>query len=57
MAGTARQDVERPGAQQWVPPDASVEDLRAAAEVVRDASIRADRLVDSLLLLARSDRL
>ena len=38
-------------------PDAGVEDLRAAAEVVRDASIRADRLVDSLLLLARSDRL
>jgi len=38
-------------------PDASVDDLRAAAEVVRDASIRADRLVDSLLLLARSDRL
>ena len=28
-----------------------------AAVVVRDASIRADRLVDSLLLLARSDRL
>jgi signal transduction histidine kinase len=38
-------------------PDAGVPDLRAAAEVVRDASIRADRLVDSLLLLARSDRL
>jgi len=38
-------------------PDAGVGELRAAAEVVRDASIRADRLVDSLLLLARSDRL
>jgi len=38
-------------------PDASVEDLRASAGVVRDATIRADRLVDSLLLLARSDRL
>ena len=38
-------------------PDAGVEDLRAAAVVVRDASIRADHLVDSLLLLARSDRL
>jgi signal transduction histidine kinase len=38
-------------------PDASVEDLRAAAEVVRDATERADRLVDALLLLARSDRI
>ena len=38
-------------------PAAGVDELRAAAEVVRDASIRADRLVDSLLLLARSDRL
>ena len=38
-------------------PDSSVEDLRAAALVVRDATQRADRLVDSLLLLARSDRL
>lgn len=38
-------------------PDATVEELRAAAEVVRDATERADRLVDSLLLLARSDRL
>ena len=37
-------------------PDASVADLRAAAVVVRDATERADRLVDSLLLLARSDR-
>jgi signal transduction histidine kinase len=38
-------------------PNAGVEDLRAAALVVRDATMRADRLVDSLLLLARSDRL
>lgn len=38
-------------------PDADVEELRAAAQVVREASERADRLVDSLLLLARSDRL
>jgi signal transduction histidine kinase len=38
-------------------PDASAQDLRAAAEVVRDATERADRLVDALLLLARSDRL
>ena len=38
-------------------PGADVDDLRAAAAVVRDATIRADRLVDSLLLLARSDRL
>ena len=38
-------------------PNASVADLRAAAGVVRDATMRADRLVDSLLLLARSDRL
>ena len=38
-------------------PAASASELRAAAEVVRDATIRADRLVDSLLLLARSDRL
>jgi signal transduction histidine kinase len=38
-------------------PEASPADLRAAAEVVRDATERADRLVDSLLLLARSDRL
>jgi signal transduction histidine kinase len=38
-------------------PDASSADLRAAALVVRDATMRADRLVDSLLLLARSDRL
>jgi signal transduction histidine kinase len=38
-------------------PDAGVADLRAAALVVREATMRADRLVDSLLLLARSDRL
>jgi signal transduction histidine kinase len=38
-------------------PDASAADLRAAALVVREATMRADRLVDSLLLLARSDRL
>ena len=38
-------------------PDASTEELRAAAGVVREATERADRLVDSLLLLARSDRL
>ncbi len=38
-------------------PHASVAELRASAEVVRDATDRADRLVDSLLLLARSDRL
>ena len=37
-------------------PDAGVGDLRAAAEVVRDATMRADRLVDSLLLLAQSER-
>src|SRR3954452_24158040 len=38
-------------------PDATAADLRAAALVVRDATMRADRLVDSLLLLAPSDRL
>jgi signal transduction histidine kinase len=38
-------------------PSASAEDLRAAACVVRDATMRADRLVDSLLLLAQSDRM
>ena len=38
-------------------PDATAEDLRASAVIVRDATERADRLVDSLLLLARSDRL
>ncbi|MEN3361907.1 MAG: hypothetical protein V7637_5889, partial [Mycobacteriales bacterium] len=35
--------------------DASVADLRAMAEIVRDASGRADRLVDALLVLARSE--
>jgi signal transduction histidine kinase len=34
---------------------ATVTDLRAMAEVVRDASVRADRLVDALLVLARSE--
>jgi len=38
-------------------PGASSDDLRAAAVVVRAATERADRLVDSLLLLASSDRL
>jgi signal transduction histidine kinase len=38
-------------------PAASTADLRAAALVIRDATMRADQLVDSLLLLARSDRL
>ena len=38
-------------------PRASVEELRTSADVVRQATERADRLVDSLLLLARSDRL
>ena len=37
-------------------PDASAAELRAAAEVVREATMRADRLVDSLLLLAQSER-
>jgi signal transduction histidine kinase len=37
-------------------PDASVAELRNAANVVRDATMRADRLVDSLLLLATTDR-
>jgi signal transduction histidine kinase len=37
-------------------PDAGVDDLRAAAGVVRNATVRADRLVDSLLLLAQSER-
>ncbi|HVQ95618.1 MAG TPA: HAMP domain-containing sensor histidine kinase [Mycobacteriales bacterium] len=35
--------------------NASVADLRAMAVVVRDASGRADRLVDALLVLARSE--
>lgn len=38
-------------------PGASTDDLRAAAQVVRDATMRADRLVDSLLLLAQSERM
>jgi len=38
-------------------PDASAADLRTAATVVRDATMRADRLVDSLLLLATTDRM
>ena len=38
-------------------PAASAEDLRAAACVVHDATMRADRLVDSLLLLAQSERM
>lgn len=38
-------------------PDAGVDDLRGAATVVRDATMRADRLVDSLLLLASTERL
>jgi signal transduction histidine kinase len=38
-------------------PNATVEELRASAIVVRAATERADRLVDSLLLLARSDAL
>jgi signal transduction histidine kinase len=38
-------------------PDPSVEDLRAASLVVRDATERAEHLVDSLLLLASSERL
>ena len=38
-------------------PDAGVDDLRGAANVVRDATMRADRLVDSLLLLASTERL
>ena len=37
-------------------PAADADDLRAAALVVRDATVRADRLVDSLLLLAQSER-
>jgi signal transduction histidine kinase len=38
-------------------PGASAEELRAAAQVVRDATMRADRLVDSLLLLAQAERM
>ena len=36
-------------------PAASTAELRTMGEVVRDASVRADRLVDALLLLARSE--
>jgi hypothetical protein len=36
-------------------PDASPADLRAMAETIRDASQRSERVVDSLLVLARSD--
>jgi signal transduction histidine kinase len=36
-------------------PAASTAELRTMGEVVREASIRADRLVDALLVLARSD--
>jgi signal transduction histidine kinase len=36
-------------------PNASVEELRTSAEIVREATIRADALVESLLLLARSE--
>jgi signal transduction histidine kinase len=38
-------------------PDATVAELRESARVVREATERADRLVDSLLLLARSERM
>jgi signal transduction histidine kinase len=37
-------------------PDASVEELRATAVRVRDAVGRSERLIESLLVLARSDR-
>lgn len=36
-------------------PDASAQDLRTSAEIVREATIRADALVESLLILARSE--
>jgi len=36
-------------------PNASVDELRTSAEIVREATIRADALVESLLLLARSE--
>jgi signal transduction histidine kinase len=36
-------------------PSAGVADLRTMGEVVREASVRADRLVDALLVLARSE--
>nr|MDQ3575825.1 two-component sensor histidine kinase [Actinomycetota bacterium] len=37
-------------------PGASSGELRAMAETVRDATERSERLIDSLLVLARSDR-
>ena len=37
-------------------PDATPEELRRMAEVVRDATRRCDALIDGLLVLARSDR-
>jgi len=37
-------------------PEASPEELRNMAEVVREASERSERLIESLLILARSDR-
>ncbi|MDQ4038792.1 MAG: HAMP domain-containing histidine kinase [Actinomycetota bacterium] len=36
-------------------PDASADELRNSAEIVREATIRADALVESLLILARSE--
>ena len=36
-------------------PDATSDDLRAMAETLRDATGRSERLIDSLLVLARSD--
>jgi signal transduction histidine kinase len=36
-------------------PDASIEELRTMGETVRDATERTERLIDSLLALARSD--
>jgi len=36
-------------------PNASAEDLRTSAEIVREATIRADALIESLLILARSE--
>ncbi len=36
-------------------PDATAEELRTSAEIVREATIRADALVESLLVLARSE--
>jgi len=36
-------------------PNATVEELRTSAEIVREATVRADALVESLLILARSE--